>query len=126
MDIIEEAIRKVNETGKDVFIPCQTKQMQESVRTMAFFKRRHIGLRAEEAAEIGVTKVEKEDQRFIRIYKKENELSLLVEDENGELVPMKRLTTEQQRILVCMAQDGCKEEEIEEMKTNFLKEKGGS
>lgn len=119
MQPAEEAIVKVFQDGKEVYIPCRDKPQQESIRVMAYNLRKRMPSEIQEA--IGITKAEEDGILYVKVYKRDKMELLERDPDTGKLVPMQKVDPEMVRIIEFMRKDGKSEEEIRQ----FLEEQGG-
>jgi len=108
--MIEKAILSILSEDKDeIFIPCLNKAQQESIRTQAYYLRKKLA--GKYVDEIGIIKVNEEDQLFIRIYKKIDTVLYERDKNTGKLVPVQKIS-ELDQLKESMRKDGISEEEI--------------
>lgn len=112
MNNYEDAVMRVGlEDVKEVFIPCVSKENQESIRVMAFNVRKKLPPAVKDM--VGISKVIEDDKHFVRVYKRDAVALFERDPETGKLIPATlRPNSEIIRMTELMRKDGKTEEEI--------------
>ena len=112
---IEKAIESITLNGGEEFILARDEKHAESMRVSAFNIRRRMPVLINE--NIGIQKYAEEGRFFVRIFNREvSEAEHWVRDpETSKLIPKvtNELSSENQRIIDFMKQDGKTEDEIQ-------------
>ena len=124
MSTIEDAIHSVGfGEDKECYIPCKDKTYQESVRIMSYAVRRRM-FDKNQRENIGITKIEENENLYVKVYKKPPTPVFIRDEKTGNLIPKesKIADPELQRIISLMQKDNKSEKEIQEMKDSWGEE----
>lgn len=106
---MEEIVAEVAKSGEIRLIFCTNASEQESKRVQAFHAKNKIGYLAKN---IGITKLSKDDNLFVKVSKRDPLITYTMNKETGEITKDEYLKDEAERLIKYMIEDGLSIEEI--------------
>jgi hypothetical protein len=113
MKSLRLTLMEVLNSGETIFIPCDDRSKQESIRSMAY-QIRNKKFNESQIDFIGISKVTMLGKLFVKIHRREVDILYKLNDK-GELVPFSfnEQDKELARTIMLMKQDGLTQEEID-------------